>query len=119
MIILLNKLPIPNLKHYCAFSLALFVVVLVYAQKILRDISKNEYTSEKYDKEYIKANGSFYTTYKVIVNEPWCIWVLINFCYCGLLIFSKIIQGLIFGKLRVVENQVMQCFIYNVFSFKL
>ena len=39
MIIFLNRLPIPNLKHYCLLSFSLFLLVLLYAYKILNDLN--------------------------------------------------------------------------------
>ncbi len=75
MIIFLNRLPVPNLKHYCIVSLSCFVFVTLYAQKIFHDLAVNTYSSEKFDAEFIAQNGYFYTTYKTIINEPWCVWV--------------------------------------------
>lgn len=107
MIIFLNKLPIPNLRVYSMFSTLLLSVLLFYSQKIYYDLKNNVYKSEKFDPiESIEKDGYFKATYLAITNEPWCVWVMINFCYCCLLLFSKVIQGIVFGKLRAVENQV-------------
>ena len=150
MIIFLNRLPIPNLRHYCMLSLFLFLLVVLYANKVLHDIAYNRFARSLqqahqqeqqqeqqlpqlssnsnepdqplqqllpsmpvnrsngttiYDLAYVEANGYLFSILKIITSEPWCIWVLINFCYCGLLLFSKVIQGIVFGKLRAVENQ--------------
>ncbi len=137
MIIFLNRLPIPNLKHYCLLSFSLFLLVLLYAYKILNDLNNinnnnnNNSTTNNYGlgeeeevlDDLLTNTNKFNTNnttakfiYKTITNEPWCIWVLINFCYCGFLLISKVIQGIIFGKLRAVENQVLLnyfCIIVN------
>lgn len=174
MIIFLNKLPIPNLKHYCLFSFTLLVIVIIYANKLLHDIKNNTFNSnvnrivnETIDSNainnadassysnlnsnysvYMEKYGYFYTAYKAVTNEPWCIWVrdlitlkisnpnpkliskfkvLINFCYCVIILFSKVIQRLIFGKLRALENQVyslksilqlLKIWVFYFFNFK-
>jgi hypothetical protein len=119
MIIFLNKLPIPNLRVYSMFSTILLSVLLFYSQKIYNDLQSNVYKSEKFDPvESIEKDGYFVTTYLAIANEPWCVWVMINFCYCCLLLFSKVIQGIVFGKLRAVENQVGKHFFFIFFCYK-
>lgn len=118
MIIFLNRIPIPNLRHYCLVSLSLFAIVFLYAQKVLHDLTNAKFANEKYDAAYVEENGYFYTTFKMITSEPWCIWVLVNFCYCGLLIFSKIIQNIIFGKLRAIENQHIKDHFWNFIFLK-
>lgn len=138
MIILLNRLPIPNLKHYCVLSFSLFFLVIIYAYKIFNDLNNRsdilasttspitanqdtpesiDATSELFDED-AKRNVTFKTIYRTVTNEPWCIWVLINFCYCGFLLISKVIQGIIFGKLRVVENQHIKDQFWNFIFLK-
>lgn len=132
MIILLNRLPIPNLKHYCVLSFSLFFLVIIYAYKIFNDLnnqintlaSTNHDTSEPNDAssdpfdEDVQRNGTLKIIYRTVTNEPWCIWVLINFCYCGFLLISKVIQGIIFGKLRAVENQHIKDQFWNFIFLK-
>lgn len=118
-LILLNRLPVPNLRQYCTLSLVLLSTVILYAQKLLFNIANNEFIINNNDVDdnnqnqtflnstFIQENGYVYTIYKAITNEPWCLWVLINCCYCALLLFSKLVQKMIFGNLRVVEYQVL------------
>ncbi len=113
MIIFLNRVPTPNLRQYCYFSLGSLFFIVIYAQKIFRDLLNEEGDLESWKPMEADNHGTLYmvhgyisATSRIILNEPWCIWVLINFSYCCLILFSKIIQELIFGKLRVVENQV-------------
>lgn len=105
-LILLNRLPIPNLKHYCTLSISLFLIVILYGQKVLFSIKNDDYYNEQFNSTYLQANGYVYTFTTALANEPWCIWVMINCCYCALLLFSKLLQKMIFGNLRVVEYQV-------------
>lgn len=119
MIIFLNKLPIPNLKHYSLISFGLLGIVLLYSQKLFFELKNNSYTNDKFNaNESIEQNGLLYTTYKAITHETWCVWSLINFCYCGILLFSKVIQGIIFGKLRAVENQHIKDHFWNFIFLK-
>ena len=110
-LILLNRLPIPNLRHYCWVSLTLFLMVVLHAQRVLYNITNDTYFSEQFNSTYIQTNGYVYTVSKAVINEPWCIWALINCCYCALLVFSKLLQKMIFGNLRVVEYQVLLSFL--------
>lgn len=77
MIILLNKLPVPNLKHYCLVSFSLLAFVLIYAQKLLHDIKNSTYKNDKFEEytEYLEQNGNLMTTYRAVIIEPWCLWV--------------------------------------------
>lgn len=140
MINILNKLPIPSLRHYCLFSFSLLSLVALYAYKVMYDLRNDEQQQQQQQApptsqdEGVNSNartivdltssssssvGSLdelssslskasiiASTYNAVVNEPWCVWVLINFSYCCLILFSKIIQMVVFGKLRAVENQV-------------
>ena len=118
MIIFLNRVPIPTLKHYCLFSLTLFLIVFIYAQKVLHDTSNDKFANEKFDAAYVNENGLLAATLQTVTHEPWCIWSLINFCYCGLILFSKLLQVVIFGKLRAVENQHIKDHFWNFIFLK-
>lgn len=120
MIIFINKLPIPSLKQYCGVSFALLAVLIIYANKLLHDINTNDYKNDRFDDytEYMSENGYWWTAYKAISIEPWCIWVLINSCYCFLILFGKIIQSIIFGKLRALENQHIKDQFWNFLFLK-
>lgn len=99
-------------------SLGFLALVVIYAQKIFHSLINEHFADDIVDEEFLKENGYVMATLKYILNEPWCIWVLINFCYCGLLIFSKLIQEIIFGKLRVVENQHIKDQFWNFVFLK-
>lgn len=78
MITFLNRLPIPNLKHYCILSFGFLVFISIYAQKIFHDLVNDNY-DKNFDTESLAVNGYFLTVCKIILDEPWCIWVsLIN-----------------------------------------
>lgn len=109
-------------------SFSLFFLVLIYAFKIY-DLTHDDQDDQPQSIEaelnesnetltQTNRNTTFKIIYKTIANEPWCIWVLINFCYCGFLLISKVIQGIIFGKLRAVENQHIKDQFWNFIFLK-
>lgn len=93
MIVLLKKIPIPNLKHYCLFSISLLFIVFIYANKLIHDIRSKEVNNkdkqlinEISDQKSIFKNRSFLSIYELaydeIMNEPWCVWVnYLNFYF--------------------------------------
>ena len=81
----LKKLPIPNLRHYCLFSLTMLFIVFIYVNKLIHDIRNKELNideqliNENSDQKSFNKNRSslsFYElAYNEIMNEPWCVWV--------------------------------------------
>jgi autocrine motility factor receptor len=139
MILLINRLPIPSLKQYCLASFTLLSIVVIYGNKLLHEITTDNSTVnnnntlinntdilaslkpnilEDFDYQYLKENGHWWTAYKVVTKEPWCVWVLINFCYCCLILFGKFVQKIIFGKLRALENQRIKDQFWNYIFLK-
>lgn len=74
MIIFLNRLPVPNLKQYCLLSFSFLILITIYAQKIFHDLVYEKY-DENFDPKILEINGYFITVCKIILDEPWCIWV--------------------------------------------
>lgn len=54
----------------------------------------------------------------LMLHEPLCIWTLINMTYCGLILFGKFIQRLVFGDLRVSEQQHIKDRFWNFIFYK-
>ncbi len=118
MIIFLNRLPVPTLGHYAYASCGLLALVLLYAQKTAYDLLSERFSAPACTAELLAAQGYALTTLRAVLAEPWCVWALINFAYCGLLVFSKLLQGAIFGKLRVVERQRIKDQFWNFVFLK-
>ncbi|CAF0766096.1 unnamed protein product [Brachionus calyciflorus] len=122
MLIFLKKLPIPNLKHYCLFSLSLLFIVIIYTNKLIHDIRNERNDTNKVNQNKtnvpFESENLFELAYNEIMNEPWCVWVLVNFCYCVLIIISKILQYLFFGKLRALERQRIKDQFWNFIFLK-
>src|SRR6218665_480942 len=54
----------------------------------------------------------------IMINEPLCVWTLINMCYCILILVGKVIQKLIFGPLRASEQQLVRDKFWNFLIYK-
>ncbi|XP_035829524.1 E3 ubiquitin-protein ligase AMFR [Aplysia californica] len=50
--------------------------------------------------------------------ETWCIWTLVNTCYCLLILLGKLIQNIVFGELRVSEQQHLKDKFWNFVFYK-
>ncbi|XP_065089221.1 E3 ubiquitin-protein ligase AMFR-like isoform X1 [Ochlerotatus camptorhynchus] len=51
-------------------------------------------------------------------SEPICIWTLINMAYCCLILLGKSIQKVVFGELRISEQQHMKDKFWNFIFYK-
>ncbi|XP_055538492.1 E3 ubiquitin-protein ligase AMFR-like [Wyeomyia smithii] len=51
-------------------------------------------------------------------SEPICIWTLINMAYCCLVLLGKSIQKVVFGELRISEQQHMKDKFWNFIFYK-
>ncbi|XP_055602041.1 E3 ubiquitin-protein ligase AMFR-like [Uranotaenia lowii] len=51
-------------------------------------------------------------------SEPFCIWTLINMAYCCLILLGKSIQKVVFGELRISEQQHMKDKFWNFIFYK-
>ena len=54
----------------------------------------------------------------VMFTEPLCIWTLINMAYCCLILVGKVIQKVVFGELRVSEQQHIKDRFWNFVFYK-
>ncbi len=103
--------------HLCPKSLVQHQQWYVYCQSAIQfDIYRNErlcvYGPQGHIQRTVVFMGTWINTIRSLCFNNkinFCSHkVLINFCYCALLSFSKIVQGIIFGSLRVVEYQVFR-----------
>lgn len=54
----------------------------------------------------------------VLCTEGWCVWTVVNTVYCILVLLGKLIQALIFGELRVSEQQHLKDKFWNFVFYK-
>jgi autocrine motility factor receptor len=124
-VILLERLPLPSLRTYTALSICLLACSLYYAHStLLEDDSVTIAVFEllEYNINLTAVNGSVlekaYLMAYVLSREPWCIVTLINMAYCCLILFGKLIQQIVFGRLRVVEEQHVKDKFWNFVFYK-
>uniref|UniRef100_A0A1B6GPE6 RING-type domain-containing protein n=1 Tax=Cuerna arida TaxID=1464854 RepID=A0A1B6GPE6_9HEMI len=136
-VILLERLPLPSLKAYTVISAVLLSCSVYYAVHVTSDPSwKNNSTSiinietleavknDSYDvmgglSKKLSSLGVFITDIVTfMIQEPLCIWTLINTAYCTLILLGKFIQRLVFGELRVSEQQHLKDKFWNFVFYK-
>ncbi|KAF8787821.1 E3 ubiquitin-protein ligase AMFR like protein [Argiope bruennichi] len=54
----------------------------------------------------------------VIMEEPLCVWTLINMVYCVMILIGKCIQKIVFGDLRAIEQQHIKDKFWNFVFYK-
>ncbi|KAG8236856.1 hypothetical protein J437_LFUL017221 [Ladona fulva] len=139
-VIFLDRLPLPNLRTYVTVSVLLLTSSVFYAAEVTSDPEwKNNLTAysqetrtartEKNDSsEFVTSNGIVeeiipkrFRPREVVafmIRDPLCIWSLINGAYCCLILLGKVIQGAVFGELRVSEQQHVRDKFWNFLFYK-
>ncbi|KAL8566315.1 hypothetical protein ACOMHN_050433 [Nucella lapillus] len=54
----------------------------------------------------------------VLTSEAWCVWTMVNSVYCVLILVGKVIQAIVFGDLRVSEQQHLKDKFWNFVFYK-
>ncbi|CAO1373877.1 unnamed protein product [Diamesa serratosioi] len=76
----------------------------------------------RYDNVDYNKTNSFTAQLNNVVSfmsqEPVCIWTLINMAYCCLILVGKSIQKIVFGELRISEQQHMKDKFWNFIFYK-
>ncbi|XP_041375159.1 E3 ubiquitin-protein ligase AMFR-like [Gigantopelta aegis] len=133
--ILLERIPLPSLQFYTSFTVLLLASAIFYAHQSVTDVGETpptattepEITSNDVDVSITPGqmlNHTLpYDTYHwnflfVLTTETWCVWILVNTAYCGLILVGKVIQQLVFGDLRVSEQQHLKDKFWNFVFYK-
>lgn len=133
---LLDRLPLPRLETYTALSLVLFASALFHAQQVTVRVLEEQLdayeeaknasntsiiSDESFNSDSLVPNNASVTIITflgVMVDEPWCTWTLINMAYCCLVLLGKGIQKMVFGDLRVSEQQHIKDKFWNFVFYK-
>ncbi|XP_047536576.1 E3 ubiquitin-protein ligase AMFR-like [Vanessa atalanta] len=143
---LVDRLPLPNLKVYSAGSVLLLSVAMYYAVNVTSDpnwkanttLQKQETASGIVEGEAAKMvqpavtaviaeppmtdtknfSDQFLEVMTFMMQEPLCMWTLINMAYCSLALFGFFIQKVVFGRLRVSEAQRVKDKFWNYLFYK-
>ncbi|XP_064467008.1 E3 ubiquitin-protein ligase AMFR-like isoform X2 [Ornithodoros turicata] len=143
--VFLDRLPLPSLQAYTAISVLLLSGSVYYAVQVTSDLEWRlnatfnfDFTSDM-DTSVNVQNVTFVNSRQITLEqflmehhyirrivevlyfmflEPLCIWTLINMAYCCLILIGKVIQKLVFGELRVSEQQHMKDKFWNFVFYK-
>ncbi|XP_042206333.1 E3 ubiquitin-protein ligase AMFR-like isoform X2 [Homarus americanus] len=141
MPVVLDRLPLPNLTWYTGLSVVLLSCSVYYAGvQVALNPNWKEKLLEKSNASHLDDEGevSLYhvsdhdglsqerqmTPYLIpevisfMFHEPLCIWTLINMAYCVLILLGTLIQRLVFGELRVSEQQHIKDKFWNFVFYK-
>ncbi|XP_017877816.1 E3 ubiquitin-protein ligase AMFR-like [Ceratina calcarata] len=123
----LDRLPIPNLRVYTAVSFAVLSCSVYYAVLIIKDPAwKSNHTYvvnplDAWENEPSEPRNfavHMKELFQCMLDEPICIWTLINMAYCVLILLGKTIQKLVFGELRASERQHLKDKFWNFVFYK-
>ncbi|XP_046397558.1 E3 ubiquitin-protein ligase AMFR-like [Ischnura elegans] len=139
-VIPLDRLPLPNLRTYVTVSVLLLTSSVFYAAEVTSDPEwKNNLTTYATDTKTVEVEKNESTVFVMpngiveeiipkrfkpkevmafMIRDPLCIWSLINGAYCCLILLGKIIQGAVFGELRVSEQQHVRDKFWNFLFYK-
>ncbi|XP_071443780.1 E3 ubiquitin-protein ligase AMFR-like [Hetaerina americana] len=137
-VILLDRLPLPNLRTYVTVSVLLLTSSVFYAAEVTSDpewknnlttfASKTTEAEKNESTVFVMPNGIVEEiipkrfkpreVMAFMIRDPLCIWSLINGAYCCLILLGKIIQGAVFGELRVSEQQHVRDKFWNFLFYK-
>lgn len=127
--ILLERLPLPSLHTYISFSVLILALASFYAHQTVN--AKLNFDPQTQIEEELglppelanitlpyAQDQHFLNMVYIMRVETWCIWTLVNSCYCLLILLGKLIQNVIFGELRVSEKQHLKDKFWNFIFYK-
>ncbi|XP_048778287.2 E3 ubiquitin-protein ligase AMFR-like [Ostrea edulis] len=138
-VILLERIPLPSLQTYTSVSVLVLSVALYYAYHTVTNFDMNTVSMVDFDDGVTVEpviDGEVPTYYQEEVNltlpydsvgwnmfhiltaEVWSVWILVNSAYCCLILLGKLIQKLVFGDLRVAEEQHLKDKFWNFLFYK-
>lgn len=137
--VFLDRLPLPSLQAYTAASIALLSCSIYYAVQVTSSLewrlnmtqSVLEHNAEIFGNQSGSPDSSLDSLilenpfvrrvleiFTFMIQEPLCIWTLINMAYCCLILIGKVIQKFVFGDLRVSEQQHIKDKFWNFVFYK-
>ncbi|KAJ8303621.1 hypothetical protein KUTeg_020017 [Tegillarca granosa] len=142
-VILLERIPIPSLRTYTSITVLLLSCVLFHAHRTVTNFQEKPVSSpsihvddngvsidtvgedgtDSVDPLYAENFTLPYDSYAwnlchVLKSEVWCVWTMVNTAYCCFILLGKLIQKMVFGELRVVEQQHLKDKFWNFLFYK-
>ncbi|XP_068620240.1 E3 ubiquitin-protein ligase AMFR-like [Battus philenor] len=140
---LVDRLPLPNLKVYSAGSVLLLSVAMYYAVSVTNDPNwRTNATMQRQEAVAAGADGAasqpvpaarapldnlndtrnmteqIVEVMTFMMQEPLCMWTVVNMAYCALAVAGSAVQRLVFGRLRVAEAQRVKDKFWNYVFYK-
>ncbi|CAH1977669.1 unnamed protein product [Acanthoscelides obtectus] len=126
----LDRLPLPNLRAYSMISVVALSMCIYYATQVIKDPNWNKMTEVDGKSNLLpvprnasstdsKSFGQFVSDiFAVMIREPICVWTMINMAFCWLILLGRAVQKLVFGELRVSEQQQLRDKFWNFVFYK-
>ncbi|XP_013192661.1 E3 ubiquitin-protein ligase AMFR [Amyelois transitella] len=128
---LVDRLPLPSLKVYTAGSVVLLSSAVYYALSVTSDPNWRVNATQPQDMAAEVAPGpvlavnstrniteQFVEVMTFMMQEPLCMWTVINIAFCCLGVLGYLVQRLVFGRLRVSEAQRVKDKFWNYVFYK-
>ncbi|CAG9854032.1 unnamed protein product [Phyllotreta striolata] len=125
----LERLPLPSLRVYSFVSVVALSACTYYAAQIIKEPNWN-YPGDfdKNDDNFENRNGTdsdgrtvsqfVSDIFTVMTREPVCVWTMINMAFCWFILLGRAVQKLVFGDLRVSEQQQLRDKFWNFVFYK-
>lgn len=130
-VILLERIPLPSLRAYTGFSVILLACAVFYAHQVVQTARSEGLEIPVHMNPELEGDGTMqymnvslpYDNYiwnmvYVMTAEAWCVWTLVNTAYCCLILLGKLVQKVVFGELRVSEQQHLKDKFWNFLFYK-
>lgn len=130
-VILLERIPLPSLRAYTGFSVILLACAVFYAHQFVQTakdkgmeipfsdmVSENGVDDIQYLNVSLPYDSYVWNMVYVMTTEAWCVWTLVNTAYCCLILLGKLVQKIVFGDLRVSEQQHLKDKFWNFLFYK-
>ncbi|CAH0551458.1 unnamed protein product [Brassicogethes aeneus] len=125
----LQRLPMPNLKIYSSVSVLALSACIYYAVQNIKDpknIIDTENEIEKLGMNNTNSSDGPVRTvtqflsdvFYLMMRENVCTWTMINMAFCWLILVGRVVQKLVFGELRVSEQQHLKDKFWNFIFYK-
>ncbi|XP_053614568.1 E3 ubiquitin-protein ligase AMFR-like [Plodia interpunctella] len=128
---LVDRLPLPSLKVYTAGSVVLLSSAVYYALSVTSDPNwranstlQRDMAAEGDPGAALVVNGTrniteqFVEVMTFMMQEPLCMWTVINIAFCCLGLLGYLVQRIVFGRLRVSEAQRVKDKFWNYVFYK-
>ncbi|XP_019865622.1 E3 ubiquitin-protein ligase AMFR [Aethina tumida] len=128
---LFERFPMPNLKIYTAISVVALSACVYYAVQHIKDPKnliqpESGGASDQMQLNRTNATGESGRTatqfitevFYLMIRENVCTWTMINMAFCWLILVGRAVQKLVFGELRVSEQQHLKDKFWNFIFYK-